>query len=131
MTVLCDSSVGKMAAPLSPGRLFSMEDVISSTGLFAEGVFSTAGIFARLRGTAGDRLGDCSVGTMAAPLLPGRLFFIEDVISSTGLFAEGVFSAAGIFARLRGTAGDAGQHLSERLLPASREQALTSLSGLE
>ena len=88
-----------------------------------------------------DRLGDCSVGKMAAPLLPRRLFFVEDVISSTGVFAEGVFSTAGIFARLRSTAGDAGQHLSERPLPlssgdlllstASREQALTSLSGLE
>ena len=78
-----------------------------------------------------DRLGDCSVGEMAAPLLPRRLFFVEDVISSIGLFAEGVFSTAGIFARLRSTAGDAGQHLSERPLPASREQALTSLSGLE
>ena len=108
-----------MAAPLSSGHLFFIGDVISSTGLFAEGVFSTAGIFARLRGTAGDRLGDCSVGTMAAPLLPGRLFFIEDVISSIGLFAEGVFSTAGIFARLRITAGDAGQHLSERPLSAS------------
>ena len=74
---------------------------------------------------------DSSVGKMAAPLSPGRLFSMEDVISSIGLFAEGVFSTAGIFARLRITAGDAGQHLSERLLPASREQALTSLSGLE
>ena len=78
-----------------------------------------------------ERLGDCSVGKIAAPLLLRRLFFVEDVISSTGVFAEGVFSTAGIFARLRGTAGDAGQHLSERPLPASREQALTSLSGLE